>query len=36
MAIFNVTSRSTTQPGDHAFDSDSALADTLNVEGASA
>lgn len=31
MAIFNVTSRSTTQPGDHAFNSDSALADTLNV-----
>ena len=31
MATFNVTSRSTTQPGDHAFNLDSALADTLNV-----
>ena len=31
MATFNVTSRSTTQPGDHAFNLDSPLADTLNV-----
>ena len=31
MATFNVASRSTTQPGDHAFNLDSPLADTLNV-----
>ena len=31
MAIFNITSTSTTQPGDHAFDLDSPQADTLNV-----